>query len=664
METTMYNEHGSSNVSQLKQEENGALKGNESETAFAELERGVHAALETYSNVHRGSGHNSMVSSHLYEHARDIVLEYMGLNKDRYIVIFCSSKRTNSLTSQLKSGSYQFLTSLEIGLPLGITAVVVGKKALPKGTPSECGGGTARLVAAEWIIWNNGPDKFEAGTPAIVNVIAFSKALLLMKQYGKDIFKKLSQKDLSVNELIYKDELEKYSGLELMKKLKQTLIGRGLIVPTMEGERQFVNLDNSASTPTFTPIWNTFREALRLPEKRRQEVVQEVKTICSEILGAPLENYDIIFTKNTTESINLVSENLINNPENDIDPVVLISLLEHSSNDLPWRMISQNSLIRLGVNEEGFIDLVELEKNLREYNLEYKYAKKRIKVVALSGASNVLGSCHNIKEVSSIVHKYGAKLLIDGAQVVAHLKVEVEKDGIDYMAFSAHKIYAPFGTGVLVVKKGLLNHNLNEKKRIQLSGEENIGGIASLGKALVLLQRIGMDVVHKEEQVLTKRILDGMSKIPGLTVFGVNDPKSPKFDDRIGVIVFETKGILHNKLAEEMFRKGGIGVRYGCHCAHLLVKKITGISPVLEQVQRIVLTVAPKTQLPGVVRVSLGIENTEEDVDILIEVLHKLIQQIKEKPSGAQKKANSKAEADFQKQLDDFSQAAVKRVYA
>lgn len=128
METTMYNEYGSSNVSQLKQEENGIQKGNESETAFAELERGVHAALETYSNVHRGSGHNSMVSSHLYEHARDIVLEYMGLNKERYIVIFCSSKRTNDLTSQLKSGSYQFLTSQEVGLPLGITAVIVGKK--------------------------------------------------------------------------------------------------------------------------------------------------------------------------------------------------------------------------------------------------------------------------------------------------------------------------------------------------------------------------------------------------------------------------------------------------------------------------------------------------------------------------------------------------------
>lgn len=664
MKTSNFNSYESSESSQLKQEGNGILENNRSEAAFAELERGIYAALETYSNVHRGSGHNSMVSSHLYDHARDVVLEYMGLDSKQYIAVFCSSKRTHNLTSQLKPGTYQCVTSQEVGLPLSITAVAIDKKSLPQGAPSECGGGTARLVAAGWIIWNTGPDKFEAGTPAIVNVIAFSKALLLLKRYGRDTFKQLPVKDKSMDELLYQDELEQYSGLELMDQLRQTLIGRGLIVPTIEGNKRFVNLDNSASTRTFKPIWNTFRQALRLPQERKQDVAKEVRKICAELLGAGQDKYDIIFTKNTTESINLVAESLVREQDRDIEPTVMISLLEHSSNDLPWRAASNNSLIRLPVDADGFVNLSELETHLREYNQEHKHGKKRIKIVAMSGASNVLGTCNSIEKISPIVHKYGARLLVDGAQVVAHRKMDLEKDEIDYMAFSAHKVYAPFGTGVLVVKKGLLKFTAEEMQQIQSSGEENIGGIATLGKALVLLRRIGLDLIHAEEQALTRRALQNMAKIPGLRVFGIQEQEGGKFDQKIGVIVFETKGILHNKLAEEMFHKGGIGVRYGCHCAHLLVKRLTEIHPILEQVQRFVLTVSPKTQLPGVVRVSLGLENTEDDIDTLTAVLSKLISQLKSKINGEQKKAMARAESDLQLQLDEFSQAAIHRVYA
>ncbi|MBL6449557.1 aminotransferase class V-fold PLP-dependent enzyme [Fulvivirga sp. 29W222] len=664
MKTTKQTEYASSDVAQTQDTENGIQKNNGAERAFTELERSVYAALETYANVHRGSGHNSLVSSQLYEHARGVVLEYMGLNKDKYIVIFSSPKRTSELISLLKPGSYQSITSREVGLPLGITAIAVEKKALPKGSPTECGGGTARLVAAGWIIWNTGPDKFEAGTPPIVNVIAFGKALLLLKRYGKDIFKKLPNNDLGITELLYKDDMEQYSGVELMEHLRKTLIGRGFIVPTLEGEKPFVNLDNSASTPTFQPIWNTFRQSLRLPERRKQDVVNEVKAVCSELLGAPLEKYDIIFTKNTTESINLVSESLGRSTDKDTEPAVLISLLEHSSNDLPWRMASKKSLVRLPVDSEGFVNLVELENSLREYNQDHKHGKKRIKIVALSGASNVLGTCNDIEKISPIVHKYGAKLLVDGAQVVAHKKVEMEKDEIDFLAFSAHKVYAPFGTGVLIARKGLLNHKADELKQIQSSGEENIGGVAALGKALVLLRRIGMDVVHEEEQALTRLALEGLSKVPHLKIFGIKDPNSSQFDKKIGVIVFETKDILHNKLAEEMFQKGGIGVRYGCHCSHLLIKHLLDINPVLEQVQRVVLTVSPKTQLPGVVRVSLGVENTKEDIDVLVDVLNRLTSQAKVKPNGDEKKAIAEAETEFQKELEEFSQTAVHRVYA
>ena len=165
------------------------MTADDSPEAFAELERGVRAALETYSNVHRGSGHNSLVSTHLYEQAREIVLEYLGLDKEKYAVIFCSPRRAELLKAQLEPESYHSVSSQEIGLPLGVRALAVDRKALPKGAPFQTGGGTARLVSPGWVIWAKAPDRFEAGTPAIVNVIAFAVALRLIRHFGKDAFR-------------------------------------------------------------------------------------------------------------------------------------------------------------------------------------------------------------------------------------------------------------------------------------------------------------------------------------------------------------------------------------------------------------------------------------------------------------------------------------------
>ncbi|MBV5349412.1 aminotransferase class V-fold PLP-dependent enzyme, partial [bacterium] len=142
------------------------------------------------------------------------------------------------------------------------------------------------------------------------------------------------------------------------------------------------------------------------------------------------------------------------------------------------------------MDDEGFVDLNEMETLLNAYNKDSQYGKKRIRLVAVSGASNVLGVCNNLEDISRITHRYGARLLVDGAQLVAHRKVALEECGIDYFAFSAHKVYAPFGTGALMVRKGLLQFTSNELERIKSSGEENAGGIAALGKALMLLKRI------------------------------------------------------------------------------------------------------------------------------------------------------------------------------
>ncbi len=329
--------------------------------AFVELERGVRAALETYSNVHRGTGHNSLVSTALFEQARDIVLEYLGLDKDRYVVVFCTPWRSGILKAQLKPASYHTVSSQDIGLPLGIRALAVERKALPKGVPFQTGGGTVKMVYHNSVIWADAPDRFEAGTPNIVNVIALAKALRLIEHSGNDVFKEQTDRVSTAAEILYQDEFLGYWGKELLLELSRAMVGRDVRVPTAEGEKPYINLDNGASTPTFSPIWDVVCQTWRQPEHVRQEIVGKVKEICAEFLGAPLEEYDVIFVSNTTEAINIAAQSLGGDSGEDTEPVVVNTLLEHHSNELPWRYTPGASLIRLPVDDEGFVDLDELE---------------------------------------------------------------------------------------------------------------------------------------------------------------------------------------------------------------------------------------------------------------------------------------------------------------
>jgi selenocysteine lyase/cysteine desulfurase len=640
--------------------------------AWDELESSLHAALETYSNVHRGSGHNSMVSTHLFEQARDIVLEYLEVDKDQYVVIFGTPRRAELLKARLKPDSYQTISSQDIGLPLGVRALAVERSALPGGAPFQPGGGTARLVFPNRTIWAKAPDKFEAGTPAIVNVIAFARALRLLRHFGEDAFrdaaadtsggteKQMAAERNLVSEILYHDSLEKYAGRELLAELRQTLIGRGVRVPTVQGPKPYINLDNAASTPTFTPIWEAVRRTWRQPQQVQGAIIDDVKSICAEVLGAPLTDYELIFTSNTTEAITLVAECLGHESQPGIKPVVLNTLLEHNSNELPWRRLAGFSLIRFPVDAEGSVDLSELETCLRAYNQEHKHGKKRIELVALSGASNVLGVCNDLTAIGQIVHRNGARLLVDAAQLVAHRKVNMEECGIDYLAFSAHKAYAPFGTGVLLARNGLLNFSPDELAQIQASGEENAGGIAALGKALLLLQRIGLDLIEDEERALTERALRGLARIPGLEVYGIKDPDSPRFAQKGGVIVFRLDGLMADRVANKLAERGGIGVRAGCHCAHLLIKHLLNIHPLLALFQGLIVSLFPQVSLPGLTRVSLGIENSAGDVDELIRVLDNIARQPR---VGADNPIASTRPA-VQKQMDDFARAAAQKIYA
>ena len=587
---------------------------------FTELHDSVYTALKTYSNVHRGSGHFSIITTHLFEKARKIVLEYSGYNEKDYEVIFCSPYTARKLKTSLASGSYRCVSSWDIGLSLGVRALIVKRSMLPKGAPVLAGGGTARLISRNWVVWAKKPAKYEAGTPSIINIITFAKALQLKKQYGIDTFRKIKTTGQTAKNILYDNEWNNITGLEFLNELRKTLTGNNIEIPTARGFKPYINLDNGASTPTFDPVWDSASKSWNLPEPQQQNIIEEVKLICSEKLNAPVENYDIIFTTNTTESINIVSENL-QKESNNSDTVIVNSLLEHNSNELPWRINRSNVILRLSIDPNGFINLNELELFLKQYNAEKKYGNKRIKLVTVNGASNVLGSFNNISAISKIAHEYNAHILVDGAQLVAHRKIDMEKDGIDYLVFSAHKMYAPFGTGVLVARKELLNFNNEETEIIKLSGEENICGIAALGKSFLLLHQIGMNLIENEEKQLTAYTLNKLSVIPGIRIFGIKNPDIPEFGNKGGVIVFILKNTMPDQTAKKLALSGGIGVRYGCHCSHILVKHLHKIPSGLEKFQRLIVTLFPSVELPGVVRISLGIQNKKEEIDKLAEEL-------------------------------------------
>ncbi|HSR17523.1 MAG TPA: aminotransferase class V-fold PLP-dependent enzyme, partial [Ignavibacteriaceae bacterium] len=253
-------------VIQLKEFEKPAPHNEAPERAFKELECRVETALETYSNVHRGTGHFSQVTTELFERARDIILDYLGLDKAGYVVIFCTPQQADTFKAQLNPADYKMISSQEIGLPIGLRALAVKKNALPEGIPFQTGGSVVKIVSPDSVIWADAPQRYEAGTPPVINAIAFAAALKIKRELGFDCFIPDDNIGFSAEEFLQQDELSGYSGLQLLAELRKQLIGHELHVPTAEGEKPFINLDNAASTATFFPVLDVVGKILRQPK--------------------------------------------------------------------------------------------------------------------------------------------------------------------------------------------------------------------------------------------------------------------------------------------------------------------------------------------------------------------------------------------------------------
>ena len=381
--------------------------------------------------------------------------------------------------------------------------------------------------------------------------------------------------------------------------------------------KPFVYLDNAASTQkplqvlmTCEKVHNDYygnihRASHYMAEKATSEF-ESVRDKVRSFINASSRD-EIIFTKGTTESINLVATSFGEHFVKQGDEII-VSEMEHHSNIVPWQLLSIRKgaeIVKLPINETGELQIEKLKKLI----------SKKTKIIAVTHVSNVLGTINPVREIVEIAHDNGVPVLIDGAQAVQHLPVDIQYLDADFFTFSAHKMYGPNGVGVLYGKKEWLNQmppyqgggemisevtfkktTFSEIPYKFEAGTPNITGVISFGSAVDLLTEIGLDNIAKWENKLLSYATDKMKSISGLNIYGRSPEKS-------GVISFLIKGT-HPYDLGMLLDKSGIAVRSGHHCADPLMKYYN---------------------IPGTVRVSFGIYNTCDDIDKFIDALKKAV---------------------------------------
>lgn len=318
---------------------------------------------------------------------------------------------------------------------------------------------------------------------------------------------------------------------------------------------------------------------------------------------------EIIFTKGTTEALNLVAQTYAKSNLKKGDEV-LVTDFEHHSNFLPWQAICQQTgavLKLLKSNEEGLITDEELQKSLT----------KKTKIVAIAHASNVLGTINDLKKIAKIAHQLGAVLVVDGAQAVPHLLVDVQDLDCDFYAFSGHKMLAPMGIGVLYVREEILAQmqpyqlgggmiesvSLSEVSWADYpekfeAGTPNVAGALALAGAIDYLKQISFEEIRKHEIDLNHYLLDGLKSIKRVKLLG-----EAKAEVRTGLVSFAVDGIHAHDLSDYL-AKNNLALRAGFHCAMPLHQS---------------------RQCGATLRASYYFYNTREDLAILLDNLKKAI---------------------------------------
>jgi cysteine desulfurase/selenocysteine lyase len=400
-----------------------------------------------------------------------------------------------------------------------------------------------------------------------------------------------------------------------------------------------VQLNNAATTPPFTRTLREVEEFLggygalhRGAGPRARATVEAVELALHRIhafIGQPADN-GLLFCSNTSAAINQLARLL----PLDADDVVLTSEIEHTSNNLPWRYNTAAWVIDVRADDSGALDLKHLDELLAAH-------AGRIKLLAVTGASNLTGFCPDLRGLAEMCHRAGALLFVDAAQLAPHRRIDMAASGVDALAFSAHKVYAPFGLGVLSLPAAVLDRQPADPgggsiDMISKSGDVvwaptserhqtgtwNATGIVALGASCAALLDAGWDLVEGHERTLVAHTASALAEIPGIRLTVPAHRYSD--DDRIGTFPFVVDGRHHALVAAALEHEHGIEVRAGTICNHRLVRRWLGVSD-YEQA-RIEDEIGAGDRLAGygIVRASLACHSSTEDIERLADALRQI----------------------------------------
>ncbi|MDR1665180.1 MAG: aminotransferase class V-fold PLP-dependent enzyme [Clostridiales bacterium] len=423
---------------------------------------------------------------------------------------------------------------------------------------------------------------------------------------------------------------------------RSRMLGIDALVKLKNGRRvPAINLDNAATTPAFSDVAEEVRQKLMYygsigrGKGQKSEistvVYTEGRSAVKKFVGADNKKYTVLYCNNTTDGMNKLASALITSPRD----LVLSTRMEHHANDLPWR--ERCRTVYADVDGDGRLRIADMERLLQKYD-------RKIKYVTVAAASNVTGYVNDVRTVAGLAHRYGAKIIVDGAQIVAHrafsmLGEKGRDEDIDFFVFSAHKMYSPYGGGAIVGLKQELDAHLPafygggmveavtdgdvdyaDAPDLYEAGSPNYPGVVGMLKAIQLLSEAGFDYIREHEQTLLRRAIDKLrNEVPSAILYGDCD----NIEDRVGILTFNLKTVENEDLADRLAAYSAIAVRHAKFCAHTYVDRLLGEVVPSEADRLDAACVSHK----GMVRISFGIYNTEEDVDALIAALQGILAQ-------------------------------------
>lgn len=407
------------------------------------------------------------------------------------------------------------------------------------------------------------------------------------------------------------------------------LVGDDITVPCLDGvERRYVGLDAAASTAAlpavvervreFLPWYSSVHRGAGWKSQYATVAYEDARDAMLRFAGRDGRDDVAIICRNTTEAINHLAYRLRLSPRD----VVVTTVVEHHANLLPWERLSKRRYVECA--KDGTFDAAAVAAALGD--------GRRPALLAITGASNVTGWMPPLDEIIDIAHGAGVRVLVDAAQLAPHRPMPVTAD---FVAWSGHKMYAPFGAGVLVGPRNAFAEgdpflagggavdlvDLDEvvwtdPPEREEAGSPNVIGAVALHAAIDEFDRLGWSVIRAHDEELAAHLYDGLDRIEGVHVLGPG-----RTARGLPVATFVVEGMQHSLVAARLSAEFGIGVRHGCFCAHPYLLRLLQLSPHEVATYRAAVHRRDRTAIPGAVRASAGLSTTAADIDALLEAL-------------------------------------------